>query len=97
MFARVSRIEGSPGQVDAGIEYFRQVRAPLQQHPGFKHAYLFVNRQSGEMLTITLWENEADLQAGALIGDVLRRQGADRAGAPGGPVSVEVYEVALRI
>ena len=95
MFARVSRIQGTPQQLDDGIDYFRDARSPLRQMPGFKHAYLLVNRTSGEVVTITMWEREEDLQAGALLGQALRRQGANAAGAADDLWTEEIYEVAL--
>lgn len=64
MFARVRITEGVPAKVDEGIQHFRDaVVSGYKTARGFKGAYLLVNRQSGKMMGITLWDTEANLPA----------------------------------
>jgi heme-degrading monooxygenase HmoA len=94
MFARVSTIHGTPEHIEKAISYLG-APASFRQAQGFKGNYLLVDRESGKMLTITLWEREADLHATAQSVNPLRQEGARLAGATEPPV-VEVYEVAIQ-
>ena len=94
MFARVSTIQGSPERLEEAIQYL-DTQASFRQAQGFKGNYLLVDRESGKMLTITLWESEADLHATPQSVNPVRQEGARLAGATQPPV-VEVYEVALQ-
>jgi heme-degrading monooxygenase HmoA len=94
MFARVSTIQGTPEHLEEAIRYLA-APATFRQAKGFKGNYLLVDRESGKMLTITLWETEADLQATAQAVNPLRQEGARLAGAAE-PALVEVYEVAIQ-
>ena len=94
MFARVSTIHGSPERLEEAINYLG-APASFRQAQGFKGNYLLVDRENGKMLTITLWESEADLRATAQSVNPVRQEGARRAGATQPPV-VEVYEVAIQ-
>jgi heme-degrading monooxygenase HmoA len=94
MFARVSTIHGTPEHLEEAIRYLA-APASFRQAQGFKGNYLLVDRERGKMLTISLWETEADLQATAESVNPLRQEGARLAGAAELP-SVEVYEVAIQ-
>jgi heme-degrading monooxygenase HmoA len=94
MFARVSTIHGTPEHLEEAIGYLN-APATFRQAQGFKGNYLLVDRQSGKMLTITLWETEADMQATAQAVNPVRQEGARLAGATDPPV-VEVYQVAIQ-
>src|SRR5918997_3862533 len=64
MFASVSTYQGPPDQIDEGIRYAQENIVPtLQEVEGFEGVYLLVERQSGEVLTITLWESEEAMRA----------------------------------
>jgi heme-degrading monooxygenase HmoA len=94
MFARVSTIPGTPEHLEEAISYLA-APATFRQAQGFKGNYLLVDRRIGKMLTITLWETEADMHATAQDVNLLRQEGARLAGAAE-PPSVEVYEVAIK-
>ena len=64
MYARVTSISGSAAEADAGIESFRANVVPLVREEG-KGAILLVDRQSGEAIAITLWEDEEAMRASA--------------------------------
>ncbi|MBI2868261.1 MAG: hypothetical protein HYX96_00345 [Chloroflexi bacterium] len=92
MFARVSTIMGKPGQIDEVVRFFKQPDPP--ELAAMKGAYMLVNRKTGKILTMTLWDTEADMAASAAAASQMRGQAAGKAAAPE-PV-VELYEVAVK-
>jgi hypothetical protein len=93
MHARVTTLKGGPGDVDAGIENFRANVVPFAREQG-KGAVLLVDRQSGEAVAITLWEDEDKLRASEEAANALRAGAADEMGATEAP-AVARYEVAV--
>ncbi len=95
MFARISRIEGKPDRIEKGIRDYRDNMVPqAKQMQGFREAYLLVDRKTGRVMGITLWDSEKDLQASTVAANKLRSQGAQASGSSKPPV-VEIYEVAV--
>jgi hypothetical protein len=94
MHARVSALSGSPGDVDAGIESFRQKVVPFAREHQGKGAILLIDRETGKALAITLWEGEQALRASEQRANALRAEAAEEMGASQQP-SVERYEVAV--
>jgi heme-degrading monooxygenase HmoA len=93
MHARVTTISGSPTDADAGIENFRTNVVPFARDHG-KGAILLVDRQSGEAVAITLWEDEQALRATEESANALRADAAGEMGAAQAP-TVGRYEVAV--
>ncbi len=93
MHARVTTISGSPAEADAGIENFRANVVPFARDRG-KGAILLVDRQSGEAIAITLWEDERSLQETEESANALRADAAGQMGAAQAP-TVGRYEVAV--
>lgn len=93
MHARVTTIAGSPTDADAGIENFRANVVPFARDHG-KGAILLVDRQSGEAIAITLWEDEQALRATEESANALRSDAAGKMGAAQAP-TVSRYEVAV--
>jgi heme-degrading monooxygenase HmoA len=94
MFARVTSLAGSPDDVEAGIENFRQNVVPFTNEQGGKGSILLIERASGKALAITLWEDEQALRASEERANALRAEAAEEMGASDAP-SVERYEVAV--
>jgi heme-degrading monooxygenase HmoA len=95
MFARVSIIEGKPEHVDEGIRNYRNNVIPAaKKNHGFKDAYLLVDRKTGKVMSITMWETEKDVQSSTETANQLRSQAAQIAGSSQ-PPKVEIYEVAV--
>lgn len=92
MFARVGRIQGRPEQLDAAVSYLEE--QIIGSERGLKNAYALIDRQSGKLMTLTLWETAPDLQATADLALDILREASRRAGASAEPV-VETYEVVL--
>lgn len=93
MHARVTTISGSPADADAGIDNFRANVVPFAREQG-KGAILLVDRNSGEALAITLWDDEQSLRATEESANALRAAAADDMGASDAP-KVGRYEVAV--
>ncbi len=94
MFARVSTYQGSPQQIDEGLDHARQSILPrVQEVDGFEGVYYLVDRQSGKALSITLWESEEAMRASEEEANKLRGESAEAAGAT--VEGVERYEVAI--
>jgi heme-degrading monooxygenase HmoA len=63
VFARVITGQATPDGVD-GLARFAQEQLPgVQAQPGFKGFYLLTDRDSGDLVTISLWDTREDIQA----------------------------------
>jgi heme-degrading monooxygenase HmoA len=93
MHARVTTISGSPADADAGIDNFRTNVVPFAREQG-QGAILLVDRQSGEAIAITLWEDEKAMRASEESANALRANAAGEMGAAQAP-TVGRYEVAV--
>jgi heme-degrading monooxygenase HmoA len=91
MYARVSTFMGKPENISQAIKPLKE--AFITKEKGWKGGYALVNRQTGKMLTMTLWETKEDMEATVQVANQIRGQAARLAGAA--PPTVEVYEVAL--
>ena len=94
MHARVTSLTGSPADADAGVANFRENVVPFTREQGGKGALLLVDRQTGNAIAITLWEDEEALRASEERADTLRAEAAGEMGASQ-PPTVERYEVAV--
>lgn len=92
MHARVTTLSGPADKVDVGIENFRTSVVPFTREEG-KGAILLVNRDSGEAVSITLWEDEQAMRASDESANALRASVADQMGAA--QPTVARYEVAV--
>src|SRR6516165_7509608 len=94
MHARVTTLSGSAENVDVGIENFRTGVVPFIHEGGGKGAILLVDRDNGEAIGITLWEDEEAMRASEESASSLRTQAADQMGATQAP-TIGRYEVAV--
>ncbi len=90
MWARVARFEGDPGDIDARIERLRAAldSGDLPFDLGDAKILMLVDRESGGMLGVTLFESEEALR----MGHEAMNAGPGNAGSRS---SVEFYEVPL--
>jgi hypothetical protein len=62
MIARVNGADGAPEHVDDLVHVFREVGLPAcQAVPGFRGAFLLVDRVTGQWMDVTLWVDQASL------------------------------------
>lgn len=90
MWARVARFEGDPADVDARVERLRSAVDEGALSPELADArfLLLVDRQSGGMVGVTLFDSEDAMRKG----DAAMNAGPGNAGSR---ASVEFYEVPL--
>ena len=78
MYARISRLAGSPEHIDEGLRQVRDNVLPqIRQHEGFKGMVALADRQTGETMGITFWESEEALKASEEAADRLREDSAE--------------------
>ena len=94
MFARVTRFEGEPEQLDAAIKLVNETIAPAAKRlQGFKTGYWLIDRATGNGLSVTMFENEAALHASEDDAAQLR----SRASSLAKITAVERYEVVAEV
>jgi len=94
MHARLTAVNVPPDQADSAIATFRDNVVPAAKEMGARGAVLFVNRETGEGLGFTLWEDEAAMRASEEHANELRRSITGQMGVTQEP-RVERYEVAV--
>ena len=94
MFARVARYEIPSERMSEAEGSFQQAIDEIREMTGAGGAYLLVSPDSGLVLTMTLWENQATMEASRVTASQLRNRAAGA--LDGSVVSAEEYEVAAR-
>ena len=96
MFARVVTIYMKPGSMDEGVSIYENSIVPaMHKQSGFKGTHLLANEDTNTALSISLWETEADMQAGEASG-YLQAQFAKAAQLFAAPPTNEHYEVSVQ-
>ena len=92
VFARVIEVQGELGRIDDAIAFLRAEVIPQAcEMQGFRGGQWLVDRASGRLVGMALWETEHDVEASA---EAMRRFRETGAGLLGGEVvSVRVFEV----
>lgn len=90
MFARVSRYQGMPDKAEEIARW--PVPREVLELSGYKGVYALLDRKSGKVMTITLWETEKAMQDSVEVAKRVRAEFAKTAGATE-PPSVETYEI----
>ena len=94
MFARVHTLETTPEQHDAGLEIVRDQLLPwLRESTGFRGLIRLERRDGERTLVVSLWADEASLEASAEVGDHLSKLTADAVGVT--RLDLADYEVTL--
>jgi heme-degrading monooxygenase HmoA len=87
-------IKGTPEQAEQGIANFRDNIVPAIKEMGGHGGVLLIDRESGNAMAMTLWEDEAAMRASEDSANELRRTASQDLGATESP-RVERYEVAV--
>ena len=96
MYARVTTFQGSPDRIEDGLRIFREQATPaVQGQPGFRGAYVLVDRQTGKGLTLSVWESQAAMTASDAAVRQVREQGIQASGVSSMPTAAR-YEVAVQ-
>ena len=91
MFAMVTRFSDSPGDLEDGISHVIDEVVPLARAASGARGVWLVDRETGERLSVLVFESEYD--ANALFSAVGERRAADRARTRPAPVSSTRYEI----
>jgi len=99
MYARVTMVEGLPGNDEAtkkALSWQEQEVVPeLETKDGFKGTYGLLDRETGKWINITLWETEDDARATQGWYEEKLKRGAEIS-EPGKAVGPEYYEVVVQ-
>ena len=94
MFARVNSVQTATDKL-AGLVKFSEERLPAaHEAPGFRGFYLLADRQSGKVVSISLWDSDDDLRQFEARGAQVRKEASSEVGIA--PTPIEIYEVVLQ-
>lgn len=91
MHARMTTVHIEPGMVDGAIATYLETIPQAAREMGGTGSALLVNRETGEAMSFTLWDDEAAMRATEEQAGELRRSTADEMGTQVG--RVEHFEV----
>ncbi len=74
MHARVARYAIEPDRIDDAVESFREAGRELAALEGYKGGHLLVDADEGTLVTFTLWENRAAVDASEVRAAGLRQR-----------------------
>ena len=95
MYARVTTMQIPLDQLEATRQRLQRLdNSALAREHGFKGTTALLDPQTGAVLTIGLWETEADLQA-SLLGHQARMARGEQQGVT--TLGMTVYEVVGRV
>ena len=96
MYARVSTVTVPPGRVDERTRLYREKVLPqVQKLKGFKGVFMLGDRETNKMISVALWESEADMLATKASG-FLKNAVNTAVQAGFSPPTTEHYEVTLQ-
>jgi heme-degrading monooxygenase HmoA len=93
--ARLARYAIEPDRLDDAVESFRQAGRELSELAGFEGGHVLVDYDEGTLMTLTLWESRAAVDASDVRAATLRQR-ALRA-VDGEVQSVTCYEVPVEL
>ena len=94
MHARVSTYDLSPDKLDEGIRGFREATDRIRELEGIEEIFLLIDRENGQAVTITLWEDANTMTASRVAASRAR---SDAARVADGEVRSSCeYEVVIR-
>jgi len=95
MHVRAATVQIQSGKMQEGIDIYNSVLPTMKAQKGFQGAYLMTDASSGKVLSITVWESEADMMAsessGGYYQEALAKFGSVFAGSP----NLEHYELSV--
>ena len=94
MFARVISVQTAPDKIAGFVKWSEERLPAAREAPGFKGLYLLADRQSGKVVSISLWDSDDDLRKLEAQGAQMRKEASSDLGIA--PTPVEVYEVVLQ-
>ena len=93
MYARSSTFHGRPGNVEAGIAFVKNEAGPmLQKVDGCRGLSMLVDRETGQCIATSSWEDEATMHGSDEPLRPIRERGRD---ILGGSMQVDEWEIAV--
>ena len=93
MFARVNSVQTATDKLAGLLKWIEERLPAAREAPGFRGFYLLADRQSGKVVSISLWDSEDRGQFEAR-GDQVRQEASSELGIA--PTPVDIYEVVLQ-
>jgi heme-degrading monooxygenase HmoA len=95
MFAQVNSVQTATDKLPGLVKWAEEQLPAFRETPGFKGFYLLADRESGKVVTISLWDSDDDLRHNnEARGAQVRKQASSELGIA--PAPVDIYEVALQ-
>ena len=96
MHCRAVTVQIQPGKTQEAIDLYNNSVVPAaKQQKGFAGAYLMTDAASGKGLSITVWESQADMEAGESAGGYYQEQLAKFGNLFAAPPVVDHYELSV--
>jgi heme-degrading monooxygenase HmoA len=95
MFARLARYQIPEQRIHEATEAFREAASQLASLEGLKGGYVLTDADTGDLVTITLWESRALMDASEARAARLRQEATKK--ADGDVASVQCFEVRVDI
>ena len=95
MFARLSTYEVPPHQAREAKQSFEQALGQIRVLKGFEASYLLMDPETGKVVTVTIWESAATMEATHVTASRLRTEAVRS--VDGNVLSIDEYEVAAHV
>jgi len=97
MHARLVTSQFQLDKLEEALQLYRESILPeVRQLPGFKGRMVLGDRSKGKVITLTLWESEADARASGEGSAFMQASVAQFAPFYAAPSVIEIYEVAAQ-
>jgi heme-degrading monooxygenase HmoA len=93
--ARLARYAIEPDRLDDAVESFHQAGLELSELDGFAGGHVLVDHEEGTLMTLTLWESRAAIDASDVRAATLRQRALRS--VDGEVQSVTCYEVPVEL
>ena len=77
MHARVARYRIDPERCEDAVASFKEAGAEISKLDGFQDGYVLVDSDDGEVVTITIWDSHASLEASDMKATSARRRASE--------------------
>ena len=94
MFAQVNSVQMAADKLPGLVKWAEEQLPAARETPGFKGLYVLADRQSGKLVTISLWDSDDDLRQNQARGAQVREKASSELGIA--PTPVDIYEVVLQ-
>jgi heme-degrading monooxygenase HmoA len=94
MLARVNSVQTATDKLAGLVKWAEEQLPAAHEAPGFKGFYLLADRQSGKLMSISLWDSDDATRQFEARGAQAREEASSELGIASPPG--EVYEVVLQ-